>query len=171
MLFRRLWRQQLYGDLELLVGRAMPFFMAFPWRAKLEASWWDFKASLGARGQFAAEEKLILLHEYERKFQEALGKIDHPYTALGEVLLHSEPGKGAIIKLREMAIELKRGSEVKAEIEAHHLITDLSTGRLIIQPSRSCEPPDAELLAILDRCQGKLSDFLAQNTQGNHVAL
>lgn len=169
MLFRRLWMKQRYSDLELLTGKAMPFFMAFPWRAKLEARWWDFKATLGARGQLAAEEKLILLQEYERKFQEALGKIDHPYTALGEVLLHSAPRNGAIIKLREMAIELKRGSEVRAEIEAHHLITDLSSGRLIIQPARSYEPPDAELLARLDRCQEKLSDFLARNTQDNRL--
>jgi hypothetical protein len=170
MLFRRLWRQQRYGDLQLLIERAMPFFMAFPWRAGLEAHWWDFKSTLGARGQLAAEEKLTLLQEYERKFQEALGKIDHPYTALGEVLLHSAPKEGTIIKLREMANELKRMSQVRAETDAHHLINDLSAGRLIIQPAHGCEPPASELLATLDRCQGKLNDFLARNTQGNHIA-
>jgi len=89
---------------------------------------------------------------------------------LGEVLLHSAPREGAIIKLREMAIELKRMSQVRAETEAHHLINDLSAGRLIIQPAHSCEPPAPELLATLDRCQGKLNDFLARNTQGNHIA-
>jgi hypothetical protein len=165
MLFRRLWRQQCYGGLELLIGRAMPFFMAFPWRAELEARWWDFKATLGVRGQIAAEEKLIRLQEVERKFQEALGKLDHPYTALGNVLLHSAPRDGGIMKLREITIEFKRKSQVRAETEAHHLVSDLSAGRLIIQPSRSCEPPEAELLAMLDGCQGKLNDFLARSAQ------
>ena len=169
MLFRRLWRQQRYGDLQLLIERAMPFFMAFPWRAGLEAHWWDFKSTLGARGQLAAEGKLIILREYERKFQEALGKIDYPYTALGEVLLHSAPREGAIIKLREMAIELKRMSQVRAETEAHHLINDLSAGRLIIQPAHGCEPPAPELLATLDRCQGKLNDFLARSADENRL--
>jgi len=170
MLFRRLWMQQRYGDLQLLIERAMPFFMAFPWRAELEARWWDFKATLGARGQIAAEEKLAFLQNHEQKFQEALGKIDYPYTALGNVLLHSAPRDGVIMKLREMTIEFKRKSQVRAETEAHHLINDLSAGRLIIQPAHGCEPPAPELLATLDRCQGKLNDFLARNTQGNHIA-
>lgn len=168
MLFRRLWMQQRYSDLELLVGKTMPFFMAFPWRAGLEVHWWDFKATLGTRGQFAAEEKLVLLQEYEQKFQEALGKIAHPYTTLGDVLLHSAPKDGMIIKLREMAIEFKRKSQVRTEKEAHHLIKDICDGRLIIQPSRTCETPAAELLAMLESCQDELGDFLARSVQERH---
>ncbi len=162
MLFRRLWMQQRYGDLELMVGKVMPFFMAFPWRAELEARWWDFKATLGARGQLAAEEKLILLQEYERKFQEALGKIDHPYTALGEVLLHSMPRDGVIVQMRELAAEFRRKSQVRAETEALHLIQDLCDGRLIVGPAHNYEPPTAEFLAVLERCRDKLGDFLTR---------
>lgn len=168
MLFRRLWMQQRYGDLELLIERAMPFFMAFPWRAELEARWWDFKATLGARGQSAAEEKLGFLQAYEQKFQESLGKLDHPYTALGKTLLYAPPREGAITRLREMVVEFKRTSQARAETEAHHLVSDLSAGRLVIQPTRACEPPEAELLAMLDGCQGKLSDFLARSAQEIH---
>ena len=143
----------------------MPFFMAFPWRAELEARWWDFKAALGARGQSAAGEKLASLQAYEQKFQEALGNLDRPYTALGNALLHSTPRDGVIMKLREMVVEFKRTAQVRAETEAHHLVSDLSACRLVIQPTRNCEPPEAELLAMLDGCQGKLNDYLARSVQ------
>jgi len=143
----------------------MPFFITFPWRAELEARWWDFKATRGARGQSAAEEKLGFLQAYEQKFQESLGKLDHPYTALGKTFLYAPPREGAITRLREMVVEFKRTAQARAETEAHHLVSDLSAGRLVIQPSRACEPPEAELLAMLDGCQGKLNDFLARSAQ------
>jgi hypothetical protein len=151
MLFRRLWMQQRYGDLQLLLERSMPFFMAFPWRAGLEARWWDFKATLAAKGQVVAQEKLIFLQEYERKFQDALGQINHPYTTLGEVLLHSTPGgDGMISRLRNTAETFKRVPLFRVETEIHHLINDLRDGRLIVRPVCASDPPSNELLLLLD---------------------
>lgn len=166
MLFRRLWMKQNYGDLQLLIERGLPFFMAFPWRAGLEVRWWDFKATLAAKGRTAAQEKLVYLREYEHKFQEALGQINHPYTTLGEVLFVSKPGDGMIMRLRSTAETFKRVPLFRVETEIHHLINDLRDGRLIIRRVCASDPPSNELLSLLDGYKDKLDDFLASGAEG-----
>lgn len=163
MLFRYLWSRQRYTDLQFLVELTLPFFSVFPWRAGMDAHWYDLKATLAASGQIAAQEKLTSLRKHEQKFQDALGQIVLPYTNLGEVLLTSTPEDGIIFNLRDTAAALRRKSFTRVEKEIHHLVDEITADRLVIQPRRYSNPPSDELVLISKNYKDSFSAFQARN--------
>jgi hypothetical protein len=163
MLFRYLWSHQQYSDLQLLVESTLPFFTLFPWRAGMDAHWYDFKVTLASKGQAAAEEKLGSLREYEQKFQEAFGQVVLPYTNLGEVLLSTALGDGMVSNLRDIAIVLRRKSFTRVEKEIHRMVDEIVDGRFEIQPKRYSDPPSDQLLLMSRGYKKRLNEFVVKN--------
>ncbi len=89
-LYRSAWEQQRYDDAHSLVQKGLPFSLSIPWRAGLEARWWDFQVHLALHGQEKALEKLAALQEHEEKFQDAMEQSGLPYTDRAREMLRRE---------------------------------------------------------------------------------
>jgi hypothetical protein len=136
ILFRTLWDWQRHEDLLLLTEQTLPFFLALPWRAGLETLWWNFKATLAARGQIAAATKLDAFRENELMLQDALGQTEVSYTLLAEVLIQPLSPTQMLIQLRKLEVNFKRRTLSELQGIAFTLVEQIESGQLDIQPER-----------------------------------
>ena len=146
ILFRVLWEQQRFEDLLLLTEQTRVFFLSLPWRAGLEALWWNFKATLAARGQIAANVKLGAFRENELMLQDALGQSDLSYTLLAEVLIQPLSPTEMLLQLRKLEVNFKRRLLPELQGIALSLIKQLESGRLDIRPKRQALPSEKPVL-------------------------
>ncbi len=159
ILFRVLWDRQRYEDLLLLTEQTLPFFLALPWCAGLEALWWNFKAILAARGQDAARMQLNVFRENELMLQDALGQTDLSYTLLVEVLLKPILPTEMLVQLRNLEDIFKSRSLPEIEGIASLLIQQIESGQLDIQLELRPPLPSKQALIWLEIWPEAMAQF------------
>jgi hypothetical protein len=163
ILFRTLWDRQRYEDLLLITEQTLPFFLALPWCAGLEALWWNFKATLAARGQAAAARKVGAFRETELLLQDALGQADLSFSLLAEVLIKPGLPIEMILQLRNLEGIFKSRSLPEIEGITFLLIQQIESGQLNIQAERQAPIPSNDASAWLEIWPEAMAQFKADH--------